>query len=427
MLQGLEASNHVLESDDFFSVFEWGAGGIVHIHLLRWMAGRGRYDHESGAVPSQRRRRGACDLAAGHMTELAEWDLQCPERFKQQDWDEDVPVRRDGEPLSTDAESDGSGSDSECTAGEDDPLAEATRLLGHDEQWIRLPGGIRSRCSDGHPIKEEVPPVDVEHLKALDALLRDPSWHPAAIPLDAKRCLLTYNSRRTRRLRRWFLTRLLDKTNQHDRHGGGPIDVPPVYGDDTASEDESSSGGASADVSESDPVAQVAVSSACDETARVRILSWNTNAAARMQSDCTFLLTALHATDATCLQEVTPGAVEWISKQLDHRYRVLGPQECCGRAWPHEGHDVAIVVDTERFQVMAHEVVALDSGQQRCVFAVTLTCRRTSAVIVVATTHLESGDCRAAPPRTSNHPAHFPVVVSERTGDGGAHASSNRV
>ena len=185
------------------------------------------------------------------------------------------------------------------------------------------------------------------------------------------------------------------------------MDVPPVYGDDTASEDESSSGGASADASESDPVAQVAVSSACDETARVRILSWNTNAAARMQSDCAFLLPALHASDVTCLQEVTPGAAEWISKQLDHRYRVMGPQECCGRAWPHEGHDVAIVVDTERFQVMAHEVVALDSGQQRCVFAVTLTCRRTSAVIIVATTHLESGDCRSAPPRTSNHPAHF--------------------
>ena len=34
-----------------------------------------------------------------------------------------------------------------------------------------------------HPVKEDVPPVDVEHLKALDALLRDPSWHPAAIPL----------------------------------------------------------------------------------------------------------------------------------------------------------------------------------------------------------------------------------------------------
>ena len=32
-----------LEADDFFGVFEWDAGGIVHRHLLRWLAGRGRF------------------------------------------------------------------------------------------------------------------------------------------------------------------------------------------------------------------------------------------------------------------------------------------------------------------------------------------------------------------------------------------------
>ena len=357
------------------------------------MAGRGRYDHESGTVPAQRRRRDACDLAAGHNPELSEWDLQRPEKFKQRDWDEDVPPRRNGEPLSTDAESDGSGSDSVCTTGDDDPSAEATRLLGDDEQWARLTASARPRCSDGDFVKEDVPPIDVEHLKALDALLRDPSWHPAAIPLDAKRCLLTYNSRRTRRLRRWFLARLLDKTNQHDRHGGGPIDIPPVHGDDTPSEDEASLGGGCADdASGGEEATQVAASSACVEPVPTRVLSWNINAVARMESDCAFLLLSVQAAAVTCLQEVTPGTVEWISRHVGSRYRVLGPQECCGRAWPHEGHDVAIVVDTERFQVMAHEVVPLDSQQQRCVFAVSLACRRSGAVVVVATAHLESGE-----------------------------------
>ena len=132
-------SRHVLESNDFFGVFEWGGGGIVHIHLLRWLSGRGRYDRAAGAVPSVRRRRDACELAAGHMAELAEWDLLCPEKFKQREWDEDVPARRDGEPLQTDDESDGSGSDSACTDCSDDPSADATRKLGDDEQWARQP------------------------------------------------------------------------------------------------------------------------------------------------------------------------------------------------------------------------------------------------------------------------------------------------
>ena len=102
----------MLRSDDFFGVFEWGAGGIVHIHLLRWMAGRGRYDYMVGSVPDQRRRRDACELAQEHQAEIAEWDLLRPEKFKRRDYDENVPPRRESEPLSTDADSDGSGSES---------------------------------------------------------------------------------------------------------------------------------------------------------------------------------------------------------------------------------------------------------------------------------------------------------------------------
>ena len=31
---------HVMQSDNVFAVFEWGSGGIVHVHLLRWLAGQ---------------------------------------------------------------------------------------------------------------------------------------------------------------------------------------------------------------------------------------------------------------------------------------------------------------------------------------------------------------------------------------------------
>ena len=101
----------VMQSDDLFGVFEWGQGGIVHIHLLRWIAGRGRYDFVDGSVPEERRRRDARTLAVDHETELAEWDLMCPEKFRRREWDEDWPLRRAREPLLTDDESDGSGSD----------------------------------------------------------------------------------------------------------------------------------------------------------------------------------------------------------------------------------------------------------------------------------------------------------------------------
>ena len=74
-------AQYVMASDDLFAVFEWGAGGIVHLHMLRWLAGRGRYDAQDGAVPTERHRRHAQDLAAWHEAELCEWDLPCPEKW----------------------------------------------------------------------------------------------------------------------------------------------------------------------------------------------------------------------------------------------------------------------------------------------------------------------------------------------------------
>ena len=370
-----------MQSDDLFGVFEWGQGGIVHIHLLRWIAGRGRYDFVDGSVPEERRRRDARTLAVDHETELAEWDLMCPEKFRRREWDEDWPLRRTREPLLTDDESDGSGSDRAPSQGSNDPYAEASRDLDDDEQWARAPGGGRIIGVDGQPRRERVPCEDVELLKQFEGLLRNTSWHPAAIPLEAKRCLQIYNSRRVRRLRRWFLARLLEKMNQHDRHAGPPIEVPPVYGDDTASESGSH-------MSSEDTSREVTAA-----TVEIRLMTWNVNAPARSSGDCRFLLRPLTGVDIACLQEMTPGAVDWLATHLGDRYRVIAPETCAGRAWPHEGHDVALVVDGKTFKVKSCKVHELDSDQQRCVFVVELLCRRTGALFHIATAHLESGVC----------------------------------
>ena len=101
-------TRYVMQSDDEFGVFEWGAGGIVHLHLLRWLHGRARYDKAAATVPQQRRRRDALELASEHQDELCEWDLCCPEKFGRALWDEACPHRRSTEPLGTDDSSDGS-------------------------------------------------------------------------------------------------------------------------------------------------------------------------------------------------------------------------------------------------------------------------------------------------------------------------------
>ena len=98
-----------MESDDLFAVFEWGAGGIVHVHMLRWLEGHGRYDGAATGVPEQRRRRDALELASAHQNELCEWDLSCQEKFGRRIFDEVIPPRRGlAEPLDTEAASDGS-------------------------------------------------------------------------------------------------------------------------------------------------------------------------------------------------------------------------------------------------------------------------------------------------------------------------------
>ena len=237
------------------------------MHLLRWLRNKGRYDHIDGAVPEDRRRRDAQDLAAGHDAEFAEWDLLCPEKVGRRDWDEELPTRRSGEPLMTDDDSDGSGSETCPSMGSQDEFADATRALGDDQGWERMACGSRARDDHNAGVPFDVPAEDVAHLKDLEFLLQDPTWHPSAIPLEPKRCILAYNSRRARRMRRWWVARMTGKTNQHDRHAGPPVEVPPVYGDDTPSE--------CSDISETESQSPTDENDKTAEDDSVSLVTWN--------------------------------------------------------------------------------------------------------------------------------------------------------
>ena len=125
---------------------------------------------------------------------------------------------------------------------------------------------------------------DLGHLRDLESLLRDPSWHPAAIPMAAKRCIVTRNTRRVRRLRRWRLARMTGKTNQHDRHAGAPVDIHPVYGDDAAADDDP----CSAAEADTEAIAGAEPAEADNIVAETQVLSWNINAVIRATGDCVF-------------------------------------------------------------------------------------------------------------------------------------------
>ena len=52
--------------------------------------------------------------------------------------------------------------------------------------------------------------------------------------------------------------------------------------------------------------------------------------------------------------------------------------------------------DKRRFRYLSSQVLLLDTRQERCVFLLRLRCLSSGTTLLVATTHLESGDCQPA-------------------------------
>ena len=81
------------------------------------------------------------------------------------------------------------------------------------------------------------------------------------------------------------------------------------------------------------PFLEAAVS---QESTDISIMTWNIDAASRGNSDCSFVLPEVLRHDVACLQEVTPGAVEWFHNHLPKTYSVLTPV-MRGHSWPQDG------------------------------------------------------------------------------------------
>ncbi len=331
-------ASYVLCYDDVFGVYEWGSGGIVHMHLIGWrFPGLGRYDCHDGDVPSKQRREDAKTMACQHGAEISEWYLA-----RQDDW--------------------------QTKDGFDEDLTEMHKSSEYGPQAL-------TDDSDGDSnTEEEAEPAVVAGMRDLRALLEDPQWHPSALPAHLKRMLLTTRSVLVRRMTRWYYTRLQEKCYLHDRHGGDPLTVPPVYGDDSESEGPEQE-------PEEEEEEKVTISQA-----EVRVLTWNTH----LQTELTFVLAAARDADIICLQEVTPASAAWLEDNLGDQFDLFTPPSC-GGAWDAEDFGVAIAVRRAALAARAPKLRLLNSDQMRSLMTVHVEVRSSNLSVLVSTAHLESG------------------------------------
>ena len=102
---------HVLKYEDGQGVFEWGSGGIMHLHSINFGSQMPRVDPAQAEwrLPCEQSIRTAEEFAAVHEEYLTDWSLGKAEKWSEQDV-ENAPARWTGSssPLHSDAESDGS-------------------------------------------------------------------------------------------------------------------------------------------------------------------------------------------------------------------------------------------------------------------------------------------------------------------------------
>lgn len=102
---------HVLRYEDGQGVFEWGAGGIMHLHSINFGTCVPRVDPAAAGMqqPDSSTALVAAKFAEMHEEYLTDWNLGKAEKWTFQETDNFAArATRPGPPLHTDSESDGS-------------------------------------------------------------------------------------------------------------------------------------------------------------------------------------------------------------------------------------------------------------------------------------------------------------------------------
>ena len=273
---------HVLKYEDGEGVFEWGAGGIMHLHSINFGAQMPRVDpgQDEWRLPCEESVRMAQEFARVHEEYVMGWSMSKAEKWTEQDI-ENAAARGTGaaSPLHSDAESDGSEDlgvgDAKTEATGLEPKSKRARVMvdaPHLTQLSRVSLLTAKAAEDRkrqpvavsleadvfcqHSVPEDadfvrifptatsmayvkddagrrkirtLTDVDKKILQDLETLVMQKDWHPCQIGTDQKALLMTNNCQLVRRMRRKWYRRLAEKCNMHDRHGGVGVEVPPVY------------------------------------------------------------------------------------------------------------------------------------------------------------------------------------------------------
>ena len=229
----------VLQYEDGHAVFEWGAGGIMHLHSINWGSQMPRINPEKlaeGKCSDWNTSKQGAACAQAHEEYLTDWSWTKKEMwvFQEVDNKKAVPAQA-GSPVHTDSESDGSV---DVEGGGDLDVARdivqhgdvfQQHVLDDDEDFVRLFPTATSMqyamTAAGTRQRVRLSRKQLRTLEALNAHCADDGWHPCQVTVQQKALLMTNNCRLVRRARRKWYRRLTQKCNMHDRHGGLPTAV----------------------------------------------------------------------------------------------------------------------------------------------------------------------------------------------------------
>ena len=198
---------HVLRYEDGQGVFEWGAGGIMHLHSINVGSCMPRVDPIAAGMqrPDARTARIAARFAEIHEEYLTDWSLGKKEKWTFNEVDAfPARFRPVGSPVHTDSESDGSEglerSDvlekcvrrTESSGGVDVGAASdvfGQHVVSDDVDFLRVfptPTTMSYVMHNDVRATHVLTATERETLRGLEVSLQDNDWHPCRISVAQK-------------------------------------------------------------------------------------------------------------------------------------------------------------------------------------------------------------------------------------------------
>ena len=384
---------HVLRYEDGQGVFEWGAGGIMHLHSINFGSRMPRVDPTAAGMqqPDEKTAEISAQFAEMHEEYLTDWSFAKAEKWSFHEIDNCVArAARPGSPAHTDSESDGSGD------MEESALLEKCVLRNTVDAGLQV--GLSADVFGQHAVAEDVDFQRVfptatsmvyvisqgaratkvltqderQLLQDLDLHLQDAAWHACRISVQQKALLMTNNCRLVRRARRKWYRRLTEKCNTHDRRAGLGFEVPPVYIEATKD----------ADTEEQEPEVLTAQLQQCS----LRCGTLNMH----LLSPGPWFEPLLEQCDVMFLQEVTTQCLEDFCLLGQQKgYEVVSPL-LRGQA-PAEGFDVCLLLKHDVVQSRRVTISPLPLPSSRRFAQVHVTLPANGCALVLATAHFTAG------------------------------------